>query len=95
MKVTTDEVNYIANLAKLRLTEAEAKKMADEFQGILTHFESIDKFDLSGIKLDLSAEDLQPVVRKDETAVFEDKKKLFQNVKSMTDTYIRVPKIIE
>jgi aspartyl-tRNA(Asn)/glutamyl-tRNA(Gln) amidotransferase subunit C len=95
MKITMDEVNYIAKLAKLRFTESEAKKMADEFQGILTHFESIDKFDLSAIHLDIFSEDLKPVVRKDETAVFEDKKKLFQNVKSMTDTYIKVPKIIE
>jgi len=95
MKITMDEVNYIAKLAKLRFTEAEAKKMAEEFQGILTHFESIDKFDLSDINLDFFSEDLKPVVRKDETAIFEDKKKLFQNVKSMTDTYIKVPKIIE
>ena len=95
MKITMDEVTYIAKLAKLRFTEVEAKKMAEEFQGILTHFESIDKFDLSHINLDIFSEDLKPVVRKDETAVFEDKKKLFQNVKSMTDTYIKVPKIIE
>ncbi len=95
MKITMEEVNYIAKLAKIRFTEAEAQKMAEEFQGILSHFESIDKFDLSGISLDIYSEDLKPVVRKDETAVFEDKKKLFQNTKSMSDTYIQVPKIIE
>ncbi len=95
MKITIEEVNYIAKLAKLKFTEAEAEKMTEEFQGILNHFESIDKFDLSHIDLDIYTEDLKPVVRKDETAVFEDKKKLFQNVKSMSDTYIKVPKIIE
>ncbi|HEY5576108.1 MAG TPA: Asp-tRNA(Asn)/Glu-tRNA(Gln) amidotransferase subunit GatC [Clostridiaceae bacterium] len=95
MKVTIEEVNYIAKLSKLRFTEAETQKLAEEFQGILSHFESIDKFDLSAIKLDIQSENQQGVVRKDETAVFEDKKKLFQNTKSMTDTYIKVPKIIE
>lgn len=95
MRISIEEVNYIAKLAKLKFTEDEAKKLAEEFQGILTHFESIDKFDLSDIHLDLYSEDLKPVLRKDETTVFEDKKKLFSNVKSMKDTSIKVPKIIE
>ncbi len=95
MKITVDEVNYIAKLAKLKFTEEEAIKMTEEFEGILSHFESIDKVDLSDINLDLYSEDLKPVVRKDESTVFEDKKKLFQNVKSMSDTSIKVPKIIE
>lgn len=95
MKISIDEVNYIAKLAKLRFSEEEAKKMAEEFQSILGHFESIDKFDLDDVQLDIYSEDLKPHLRKDETAVFEDKKKLFQNVKSMDNTSIKVPKIIE
>lgn len=95
MKISIDEVNYIAKLAKLRFTEEQSKKLSEEFQSILSHFESIDKFDLSDISLDIYSEDLKPVLRKDETSVFEDKKKLFQNVKSMCDTSIKVPKIIE
>jgi aspartyl-tRNA(Asn)/glutamyl-tRNA(Gln) amidotransferase subunit C len=95
MKINIDEVKYIARLAKLRFSEEEAKKMAEEIEGILGHFEAIDKFDLEGIKLNVLSEDLLPHLRKDETAVFEDKKKLFQNVKSMADTFIKVPKIIE
>lgn len=95
MKIDISEVNYIAKLAKLRLSKEEAEKMAKEFQSILTHFESIDKFDLDDISLDIYSEDLKPSMRKDQTSVFEDKKKLFQNVKSMSDTSIKVPKIIE
>lgn len=95
MKVSIEEVNYIAKLSKLRFTKEQAEKMAKEFESILTHFESIDKFDLSDISLDIYNKDLKPVIRKDETAVFEDKKKLFQNVKSLDGTSIRVPKIIE
>jgi aspartyl-tRNA(Asn)/glutamyl-tRNA(Gln) amidotransferase subunit C len=69
--------------------------MVKEFESILSHFDSIDKFDLSDVQLDLYGGDMKPVLRKDETSVFEDKKKLFENVKSMSDTYIKVPKIIE
>lgn len=95
MKISVEDVKYIARLAKLTFTEEQAQKMVKEFEGILSHFEAIDKFDLSDVKLDLYSEDMEPVLRKDETTVFEDKKKLFQNVKSMSDTYIKVPKIIE
>lgn len=95
MKISVDEVNYIAKLSKLSLTEEQAQRMAKEFESILSHFKSIDKLDLSDINLDLFSEDLQPVLRKDETAVFKDKKKLFQNVKSLDGTSIKVPKIIE
>ena len=95
MKITIENVNYIAKLAKLSFTEKEAEKMTKEFESILSHFESIDKFDLSDVSLDIYSENLKSVLRKDEMKVFTDKKKLFQNVKSMRDTSIQVPKIIE
>ncbi|MBC2581844.1 Asp-tRNA(Asn)/Glu-tRNA(Gln) amidotransferase subunit GatC [Clostridium sp. DJ247] len=93
--INIDEVKYIAKLAKLKFTEEEAEKMAKEFGAILGHFESIDKFDLSDIDLNAYSKDLESVVREDVEVVFEDKEKLFQNVKSMRETYIEVPKIIE
>lgn len=95
MRISVEDVKYIAKLAKLTFNEEQAQKMVKEFESILSHFESIDKFDLGDVQLDLYSEDMKPVLRKDETSVFEDKKKLFQNVKSMSDTYIKVPKIIE
>lgn len=95
MKISVEDVNYIAKLAKLSFTEEQALKMVKEFEGILSHFESIDKLDLSDVKLDLYSEDMRSVLRKDENSFFEDKVKLFQNVKSMSGTYIKVPKIIE
>lgn len=95
MKITANDVNYIAKLAKLRFTEEEAEEMAEEFQHILTHFESIDKFDLSDIELNVFSKDMKPVYRKDEAVVFEDKAKLFSNAKTMEATSLKVPKIIE
>lgn len=95
MKISIDEVKYIAKLAKLRFSEEEALKMAEEFESILGHFQSLDKIDLEDIELDVISEDMQSHLRKDETAIFQDKKKLFQNVKTLSGTSIKVPKIIE
>ncbi|GAB6085609.1 Asp-tRNA(Asn)/Glu-tRNA(Gln) amidotransferase subunit GatC [Alkaliphilus crotonatoxidans] len=95
MEITREEVQYIAKLAKLRLTEAEAEKMAKEFEAILGHFQSIDRLELN----DSKAVDLKPVqqtvLREDQATIFKDKKKLFKNAKKVRQGYIEVPRIIE
>lgn len=93
MKVSIDEVKYIAQLCKLRFSEEEAAKFASEFEGILENFQYLNELDLD-IKDDLDKEELKPVIRKDEVKSFECKD-LFRNVKDMQETYIKVPKIIE
>lgn len=95
MKVSIEDVNYIAKLAKLSMTPEQVEKMVMEFESILSHFESIDKFDLSDVQLDFHSEGMDAVLREDETSAFENKEKLFKNTKSMSGTYIKVPKIIE
>ncbi|MCR3761873.1 Asp-tRNA(Asn)/Glu-tRNA(Gln) amidotransferase subunit GatC [Clostridium felsineum] len=92
--VDIDTVNYIAKLSKLKFTEEEATKLAGEFEAILGHFETIDKVDLSDININ-EFDDVNTEFRKDIPKVFEDKKKLMQNVKSLRDGAIEVPKIIE
>ncbi|MFL0248895.1 Asp-tRNA(Asn)/Glu-tRNA(Gln) amidotransferase subunit GatC [Clostridium neuense] len=92
--VDLDTVKYIAKLAKLKFTEEEAEKLAKEFEAILGHFETIDKVDLSDININ-EFDEVNTEFRKDVPTVFEDKKKLMQNVKSLRDGAIEVPKIIE
>jgi len=93
MKVSIDEVKYIAKLSKLKLSDEEAAKFASEFEGILDNFQYLNELDLE-IKEDIDKVELKPIVRKDEVKIFECVD-LFRNVKDMQDTYIKVPKIIE
>ncbi|NME82871.1 Asp-tRNA(Asn)/Glu-tRNA(Gln) amidotransferase subunit GatC [Clostridium sp. SM-530-WT-3G] len=92
MSVSIDEVKYIANLCKLKFTDEEAEKFAKEFEGILDNFKYLSELDLTIYKN--IKKEYKPVIRKDEVKEFECKD-LFRNVKSMRDTYIEVPKIIE
>lgn len=94
MKVKIDDVKYIAKLAKLNFTEEEAKKLALEFENILGHFQAINNLDLDDININ-EFDEVNTEFRKDEVKVFENKEKLFQNVKSMRDTSIEIPKVIE
>ncbi|TCO69061.1 Asp-tRNA(Asn)/Glu-tRNA(Gln) amidotransferase subunit GatC [Marinisporobacter balticus] len=94
MKITTETINYVAKLAKLKFTQQEADQFANEFEKIFTHFENLDKEDLTGIKLN-EFNEVTSVLRKDEMKVFESKKELFQNVKKMRENHISIPKVIE
>ena len=93
MKVSIDEVKYIAKLCKLKFSDEEAAKFASEFESILENFQYLNELDL-GIKEDIDDVELKPIVRKDEVKTF-DCKDLFRDVKDMQETYIKVPKIIE
>jgi aspartyl-tRNA(Asn)/glutamyl-tRNA(Gln) amidotransferase subunit C len=95
MKISKEDVAYIAKLAKLRFGEEELVRLTGEFESILTHFQSIDRMDLANVDLNEFPEGQRSVVRPDGNTYFEDKDKLFQNEKSMRETYIQVPKIIE
>lgn len=94
MKVSIDDVKYIARLAKLRFSYEELEKVTKEFESILGHFETINNLDLDDIRLG-EFDKLNTEFREDKVDVFEDKKKLFSNVKSMRGTSIEVPKVIE
>lgn len=95
MNITIDDIKYIAKLAKLRFTEEEALKLTSEFEGILTHFKSIDKMNLDNVDLNQFSFDKRTITRPDVVKNYDDKSKLFQNVKSKRETYIEIPKIIE
>lgn len=94
MKVTIKDVEHIAKLANLKLTEKEAEKMAEEFSGILTHFDNIKNENLDGIEM-YSFEDEPTKLRDDKVIEFENKEELFKNVKDMIETSIKIPKVVE
>ncbi|MDF2547421.1 MAG: glutamyl-tRNA amidotransferase [Anaerosolibacter sp.] len=94
MKITTETINYIAKLAKLRFNEDEAETFAKEFEGILDHFQNLDKEDLSMEGL-AAAKEGKSILRKDEIKPFENKEELFQNAKGMRESYLSIPKVIE
>jgi aspartyl-tRNA(Asn)/glutamyl-tRNA(Gln) amidotransferase subunit C len=95
MNIDVDVVKYIAKLSRLSFSQEEAEKFAAEFENILEHFHSLDRLDLEGVDINVFDESKKSVIRRDESTVYKDKEKLFINVKSMRETYIVVPKIIE
>ncbi len=50
MELTEAEVRYVADLANLRLTEDEVRRMAAELGQVLTHIEKLNELDTAGVE---------------------------------------------
>ena len=50
MKITEEEVRYVADLANLKLTDAETARMRNELDAILTHMDKLNELDTSTVE---------------------------------------------
>jgi aspartyl-tRNA(Asn)/glutamyl-tRNA(Gln) amidotransferase subunit C len=50
MKITEEQVHYVAALANLSLTDAEVSKLQRDLDGILGHFDKLNEIDVSGVE---------------------------------------------
>ena len=50
MKISQKEVRYVAALANLELTDAEAARLQSDLDGILEHMDRLNEIDTSGIE---------------------------------------------
>jgi aspartyl-tRNA(Asn)/glutamyl-tRNA(Gln) amidotransferase subunit C len=50
LKLTLEQVRYVADLANLRLTDEEAARMQHDLDGILAHVEKLNELDTEGVE---------------------------------------------
>ena len=50
MKITETEVRYVADLANLKLTDPEVQRLAHDLDEILTHIDTLNELDTSGVE---------------------------------------------
>jgi aspartyl-tRNA(Asn)/glutamyl-tRNA(Gln) amidotransferase subunit C len=60
-----EQVDHVARLARLELSDAEAEKMAAELSGVLAHIEKIQELDLEGVAPTAHVVDLVNALRAD------------------------------
>ena len=48
MKITKQEVEHVARLARLELSEQEKEKLTDQLSNILTYVEKLNELDTTG-----------------------------------------------
>lgn len=94
MSVTTQDVAYIAELARLSFTEAEKEKMTSELNAILHYVEKLNEVDTEGIKPLSSIHDQVNVLREDIRQDSISNDVALMNAPDKLDRFFKVPKVI-
>ena len=94
-KISTDDVKYVAALAKIAITDDEAEKLTPQLSAILDYVEQLDAVDTQGLEPTYQVTGLTNVMRKDEVIDYgTTQKDLLKNVPRTRDGYIEVPKVL-
>ncbi|HWI51980.1 MAG TPA: Asp-tRNA(Asn)/Glu-tRNA(Gln) amidotransferase subunit GatC [Symbiobacteriaceae bacterium] len=95
MALTRSQVEHVARLARLALTEAEKEMYLTQLSRILDHVESMNRLDTSHVPPTYQAVALQNVLRGDEPHQSLDREKLLSQAPDHEAGCFKVPKITE
>ncbi len=93
-KITKEEVNKVAHLARLELNEDEINKHAEQLEKILEYIKQLEKIDTADVPCTTRAIEVINVFRKDEKKNYDCTEELLELGPSREDQYFKVPKII-
>lgn len=89
------KVDYVAKLARVKLTEKEEKKFSGDLVKILDHFKDLQGVDTEGIAPLTGGHDLKSVMREDKAEKFEDRDGLLESFPDKEGEYLKVPPVFE
>ena len=93
-KITKEEVEKVANLARLELEENEISNHAEQLENILDYIKQLEKIDTDDVPCTTRAIEVINVFRKDEKKNSDCNEELLDLGPSREDKYFKVPKII-
>jgi len=88
-------IDYVANLARIDLTDAEKEKFSAQLEDILSHFDKISQVDLTGIEASAHAHTMSNVWREDISSEPLSVESVLLNAKASRENQIVVPKVVE
>jgi aspartyl-tRNA(Asn)/glutamyl-tRNA(Gln) amidotransferase subunit C len=89
------DLSYVANLARLELSDEDVAMFEPQLQGILSYMEKLDAIDVSGIEPTAHANPVLNVTRPDEVRPSLPVEEALRNApKSANDQFV-VPKVVE
>lgn len=95
MMVTTELVERLASLSRLRLPREEQEKMTGELEQILGYMDVLQKLDTSRAETLAESGSLKNVLREDEVIPSQDRGELLRNAPASDGETFLVPKAVE
>jgi aspartyl-tRNA(Asn)/glutamyl-tRNA(Gln) amidotransferase subunit C len=94
-RINRDDVERVASLAKLSLSDEEAETLAAELGSLLDHFEALQEIDTSGIAPTSHPIPLPTPMRDDRAVVAMDPELAVANAPESAGTAFVVPKVVD
>jgi len=95
MKITREEVQRVALLARLQLSAEEETSLTDQLDHILGYMEKLQQLDTETVEPLAHAVDVVNAFREDRAVNRPQAEKLLASAPAREKTFIKVPKIIE
>ena len=89
------DVEHVARLARLALTEAELERMREQLNGILAYIEKLNELDTSSVEPTSHAVPMVNVMRDDAPGPCLPRDEALANAPDRAGEFFRVPRIIE
>jgi len=94
-KLTIAEVEHIAKLSRLELTEAEKEKFANQLSGVLEYVGLLNEVDTSKVEPTAQVTGLSNVFAEDQISNPESQFDLLNNTPETEGTAIKIPAVFE
>lgn len=95
MEIKREEIEHIANLSMLHLTEEEIENYTKDLQEIITFANQINELDTDGVAISAFALDTCNAFRKDEVKQSLDRESLLKNAPSSNGEAYSLPSMME
>ena len=95
MKLSTSDVEYVAKLARLEVTEAEKEKFTAQLNDILLYIDQLNELDTKGVAPMSHAIAVTNAFREDKIAESLGTQKALANAPDARGEFFRVPKVID
>jgi aspartyl-tRNA(Asn)/glutamyl-tRNA(Gln) amidotransferase subunit C len=89
------EIEHVALLARLKLTDKEKELFSKQVGGIIEYIEKLNELDTSDVEPTAHVHPVKNVFREDNLIPSLPRNKVLQNSPGSDETFYRVPKIIE
>ncbi len=93
--VTLNDVNKIAQLAKLKFNEQEKIKLQKDLNEILEYIDQLGELDLENVEPLENINDAENVLRSDVKQTWLSTEEALKNAPSKTGKFFKVPKVLD
>ena len=94
-KISLEDVEHVARLARLELSDADKERMRRELDGILSYIDKLRALDIEGVEPTSHAVPMTNVMREDAPRASFPQADMLANAPDRSGDFFRVPKIIE